>query len=127
SFSGPSSRMRELKKKLYRGQIQAVVQYAVPEDKQKESTFCDVANIEGAKLSVPPGIMAEWNDTNSSVPVTIHRLVERTLPVKLDFNGDVRVSQIKIEPATVSVRGPKAVLDRAQAINTLPFELINRH
>jgi len=99
------------------------VQFTVPEDKQKESTYCDVANIEGAKLSVPPGIMVEWNDTNPSVPVTVHRLVERTLPVKLDFTGVVRVSQIKLEPATVSVRGPKVVLDRAQAISTLPFEL----
>jgi hypothetical protein len=123
SFSGPSSRMRELKKKLYRGQVQALVQYMVPEEKQKESTFSDLANLEGAKLSLPPGIMCEWNDTNLSVPVTVHRLVERTLPVKLDFTGDVRVSQIKIEPATVSVRGPKAILDRAQAISTLPFGL----
>ncbi len=123
SFSGPSSRMRELKKKLYRGQIQAVIQYTVPADKHKESTFSDIAQFEGAKLSVPPGIMFEWNDTVQSVPVTVHRLVERTLPVKLDYTGDVRVSQIKIEPATVTVRGPKAVLDRAQAISTLPFEL----
>ena len=123
SFSGPSSRMRELKKKLYRGQIQAVIQYTVPGDKQKESTFSDLALFEGAKLSVPPGIMFEWNDTVLSVPVIVHRLVERTLPVKLDFTGDVRVSQIKIEPATVLVRGPKSVLDRAQAISTLPFEL----
>jgi hypothetical protein len=123
SFSGPSSRMRELKKKLYRGQIQAVVIYAVPEDKQKESTFGDLANIEGAKLSVPPGIMVEWHGTNLTVPLTVHRLVERTLPVKLDYTGDVNVTNVKIEPAAVSVRGPKAVLDRAQAISTLPIEL----
>ncbi|MEI7684335.1 MAG: hypothetical protein WCL32_04860 [Planctomycetota bacterium] len=123
TLSGPSSRMRELKKKLYNGQIQAVVQYTVPEDKQKESAFCDMANFEAAKLNVPPGIMVEWNDANLSIPVTVHRLVERTLPVKLDFTGDVRISNVKIEPATVTVRGPKVVLDRAQALNTLPFEL----
>lgn len=123
TFSGPSSRMRELKKKLYHGQIQATVQYTVPEDKQKESTFSDVSNFEGAKLSVPPGIMIEWHDANLSIPVIVHRLIERTLPVKLDFTGDVRISNVKIEPATVTVRGPKVVLDRAQAISTLPFEL----
>lgn len=123
TFSGPTSRMRELKKKLYNGEIQAIVQYAVPEDKQKESSFCDLVSIEGAKLSLPPGIMVEWHTANLSIPVTVHRLVERTLPVKLDFTGDVRISNVKIEPATVTVRGPKAVLDRAQAISTLPFEL----
>src|SRR5262249_21696851 len=94
SFSGPSSRMRDLKKKLYRGQIQAVVPYTVQDDKQKESTFFDTANIEGAKIGLPPGIMMEWSDANLSVPVTVHRIVERVLPVKLDFTGDVRVSQI---------------------------------
>jgi hypothetical protein len=123
SFSGPSSRMRELKKKLFRGQIQAIVQYTVLDDKQKESTFNDTANLEAAKINLPPGIMMEWNDANLSVPVTVHRIVERVLPVKLDFTGDVRISDVVIEPASVTVRGPKSVLDRTQALSTLPFVL----
>lgn len=122
SFSGPSSRMRELKNKLYRGQIQAIVQYTLPEEKQKESMFTDVANLEGAKLSLPPGIAVDWHEPNLSIPITVHRIVERSLPVKLDFTGDVRISNVKIEPATVTVRGPKVAVDRAQAISTLPFE-----
>jgi hypothetical protein len=123
SFSGPNSRMRELRRKLARGLVQAVLTYTIPEDKQKESTFSDVVRLEGASLTVPPGILVEWNDLNVTIPLTVYRLAERTLPVKLDATGDVRVSNIKIEPATVVVRGPKVVLDRAQAISTLPVEL----
>lgn len=114
--------MRELRRKLYRGQIEVLINYAIPADKRKESTFTDVARLEGAIVSVPPGILVEWSDLNLTVPLTVHRIAERTLPVRLETTGDVRVSQIKVEPATVTVRGPKIVLDKAQAVASLPVE-----
>jgi hypothetical protein len=122
SFTGPSIRMRELRKKLYRGQVQATIAYVISEDRTKESSFADVVRLEGAAINVPPGIMVEWFEPNQTLPVTVHRLTERSLPVRLEYTGDVRVSQIKLEPPTVMVRGPKSVLDRAQSIATLPFE-----
>src|SRR4051794_14870559 len=39
SFTGPSLRMRELRKKLYRGQIQVTINYVISEDRAKESAF----------------------------------------------------------------------------------------
>jgi hypothetical protein len=122
SFTGPSIRMRELRKKLYRGQIQATIAYVISEDRTKESSFADVVRLEGAALNVPPGILVEWFDPNLTIPVTVHRLTERSLPVRLEYTGDVRVSGIKLDPPTVLVRGPKSLLDRAQSISTLPFE-----
>jgi hypothetical protein len=122
SFTGPASRMRELRRKLTRGLIQATATYTLPDDKLKEATTCDMVRLDGAHLNVPPGILVEWGEPSLAIPVTIHRITERTLPVKLEHTGDVRVSQIKIEPAMVLVRGPKAVLDRAQSIATLPIE-----
>ena len=122
SFSGPSSRMRDLRRKLSDGQIQVTVLYSIPTDKLKEITYTDVARLSGAQIDVPPGIRIEWNDRNLTIPLTLHQLGERTLPVRLESTGDVRVSQIKIEPPTVVVRGPKAILDRAQGISTLPYE-----
>ena len=122
SFTGPGIRMRELRKKLYRGQLQATIAYVISEDRSKESTFADVVHMEEAVLNVPPGILVEWFDPNLTLPVTVHRLTERSLPVKLEYTGDVRVSGIKLEPSMVLVRGPKSVLDRAQSISTLPFE-----
>jgi hypothetical protein len=41
--------------------------------------------------------------------------------VKLEHSGETRVTQIKIEPASVMVRGPKAVLDQASFIPTQPY------
>jgi hypothetical protein len=122
SFTGPSLRMRELRRKLHRGQIQATITYVVPEDRTKESTITDVVHLEGAGLNMPPGVLVEWFDPNLTLPITVHRLTERALPVRLEYTGEVRVSQIKLEPSTVLVRGPKSVLDRAQSIATLPFE-----
>jgi hypothetical protein len=53
--------------------------------------------------------------------VTLRKLAERHLPVRLEHTGDARISQVKLEPATVLVRGPKEVLDRARFIATQPY------
>jgi hypothetical protein len=122
-FSGPYARIRELRRKIQRGAVQAIVIVTVPEEKQHENSYTDVARVSIADLSVPPGVTVELADDNASIPVTIHRLVERILPVRLDVTGEVRVSHVKIEPTTVTVRGPKAVLDRASFISTQPCSL----
>jgi hypothetical protein len=41
----------------------------------------------------------------------------------LDYAGDLRISSIKMEPASVVVRGPKEILDRARHIATQPYTL----
>ena len=120
TFSGPYARIRELRRKIQRGSVQAVVAMTVPEEKQLEYSYADVARVSIADISVPPGVTVELADDNASIPVTIHRLAERILPVRMDLNGDVRVSQVVIEPTTVTVRGPKAILDRASFISTQP-------
>src|SRR5262249_53743660 len=74
-------------------------------------------------IAVPAGILVELAEDANAIPVTVHRLSERQMPVKLDYTGDVRVTQIKIEPATVLGRGPKLVLERMQAIQTQPYAL----
>ena len=33
-----------------------------------------------------------------SIPVTVHRLAERTLPVRLEWTGEARLSRIKLDP-----------------------------
>ncbi len=122
-FTGPYARIREVRRKIQRGAVQAMVTVTVPEEKQYENSYGDVARISIADLSVPPGVTVELADDNASIPVTIHRLIERILPVRLDVTGDVRVSNIKLEPTTVAVRGPKSILDRAAFISTQPCSL----
>jgi hypothetical protein len=57
------------------------------------------------------------------VPVTLHRLVERRLPVRFEHSTEDRIAQVTVEPATVLVRGPQEVVERARAIPTLPCNL----
>lgn len=121
SFSGSASRLRDLHRKIESGKFAAVVTYIIPEDRQNESSICDILRVESSHLRVPPGLLAELNEESVPLPITVHRVVERTLPAKLEYSGDVRLSQLKLEPATVLVRGPKAVLDRAQFAPTAPY------
>jgi hypothetical protein len=122
-FSGPYARIRELRRKMQRGAMQAVVTVTVPEEKQHENSYTDVARVSIADVAVPPGVTVELAEDNAAIPITIHRLVERVVPVRLDVTGDVRVSNIKLEPTTVTVRGPKALLDRVSFIPTQPCSL----
>lgn len=119
SFTGANALIRDLRRKLQRGMVRANVTLTVPEDKTSEAMFTETLHLDEDAVVVPVGVQVEIND--DSVPITVHRLTERTLPVKLEFTGDALVSQIKIEPASVLVRGPKIVLDRASFMPTKPY------
>jgi hypothetical protein len=121
SFSGQNSRIRELRKKLQRSQVQASITYIVPEDKMNDATHNTTVSVEASHIDLPPGVLVEIVEPSAQVPITVHRIVERTLPVQLEYTGEARVSQIKLEPSTVLVRGPKTALDRADRIATLPY------
>ncbi len=123
SFTGQNARLKQLRKKLQQGQIQANVIYHVPEDKTSETTYSTAVSIDTSHIDVPQGIVVEIVEASMLLPIVVHRIVERTIPVELEYTGAVRVTQIKIEPATVLVRGPKSVLDRADRIGTLPYAI----
>jgi hypothetical protein len=121
SFSGPASRIRELRQQLQRGLVRVAVNLSVPEEHQKDSTYHDTVRVEAETVPVPPGVTTEVMEGRNVIPVTLHRLAERHLPVRLDYVGDQRISAVKVEPATIVVRGPKEVLDRARYITTQPY------
>ena len=81
--------------------------------------FTETLHVDEDAIAVPVGVKVEIAD--ESVPITVHRVSERMLPVKLEWTGEALVSQIKIEPASVMVRGPKTVLDRASFVPTQPY------
>jgi hypothetical protein len=119
SFSGPYSRIREVRRKLQRRLLKAVLTLNIPAEKYNESTFRETVRLDEECIAVPVGVKVEISEDH--LPVTVHRLAERNLPIRLEWTGEARVSDIKIEPANVRVRGPKAVLDRASAIPTQPY------
>src|SRR5438034_3530301 len=46
SFSGPSMRVRELRRKIQRGVVQASLTLTVPEERLNESTFSEILRVE---------------------------------------------------------------------------------
>lgn len=118
SFTGPPSRLRELRRQLQRGQVRVTFNLQVPEERQNDTRYDDVVRVEAANIPVPPGVVAVLPDQGNTIPYTVYRLVERHLPVRLDYVGDARISQVKLEPPTVMVRGPKDIVDRMWTIST---------
>jgi hypothetical protein len=121
SFSGSPSRIQELRGLLQRGAVQAALSVAVPEERLKEPVYRHTVEVQATEIPVPPGVTVIVTEGLHQIPVTLYRLVERHLQVRLEHAGETRLSQVKVEPATVLVRGPKVVLDRARTIPTQPY------
>jgi hypothetical protein len=126
SFSGPPARMRELGGLLQRNELRVESTMVVPDERLNESRYSDTVIIDSNDVHVPPGVTVSMVEGRNRVPVTLHRLVERRLPVRFDHVGDEATGPLVIEPATVLVRGPQEVLERARAIPTQPSELPTR-
>jgi hypothetical protein len=126
SFSGPPSRMRELSGLLQRNELRVEMTLVVPDERLNESRYSDTVIVDSSDVHAPPGVTVSMVEGRNRVPVTLHRLVERRLPVRFDHAGDEPIGNLVIEPATVLVRGPQEVLERARAIPTRPSELPTR-
>jgi hypothetical protein len=122
SFSGPPSRIRELRTNLQRGEVKVALTLQIPPERLGQSRYRDTLRVEPGDVPVPPGVTVIVVEDRNRIPVTVRRLVERCLPVRLDYT-DERISQVKLEPATVRVRAPQDILDRTRALPTLPFAL----
>jgi hypothetical protein len=121
SFSGPPSRMRELREQLQRGEMGASVQLTVPAERANDSRHLVTARVSAEDLTAPPGVRVAVMEGHNRIPVTLRRLIERPLPVRLDHALEGQVSECKIEPPTVVVRGPQETLERLTHIATKPY------
>lgn len=116
SFTGPPARVRELRGMLQRGELRVEMTLSVPPDRQNESRYLDTVRVEASDVPAPHGVTPMIAEGRNRVPVTLHRLVERRLPVRLEQAAHERVGPISVEPATVLVRGPEDLLDRIRAV-----------
>src|SRR5262249_45623241 len=120
SFAGPASRLRELRGMLQRGELFVDAILDVPEAHQSEARYQDVVRVEQEDTPARGGVTPILVEGRNRTPVTLHRLVERRLPVRLVHGPDDAVSQAAFDPPTVVVRGPQDVLDRLRAVPTQP-------
>jgi hypothetical protein len=123
SFRGPPSGIRSLRRMLERGEVRVTTTVVVPEERQNDSRYRETVRVDAADVQGPPGVTSMVQEGRNRIPVTLHRVVERRLAVRLDPSPDERVSQVTIEPARIRVRGPQEVLDRLRAVPTQPFLL----
>ena len=128
SFSGPPARIRELRGMLQRNELRVEVPLAVPEERLNEGRYSDTVVVEASDVHAPPGVVALMAEGRNRIPVTLHRLVERRLPVHFDHTGDdaAAAAAAVLDPPTVLVRGPQEVLDRARNVPTVPSDLPTR-
>lgn len=123
SFAGPAPRLRELRGLLQRGELVVEVSVSVPEAHQNEPRYQDVVRIDPDDIHAPEGVTPILVERRNRIPVTLHRLVERRLPVCLDHGPDNAVAQAVFDPPAVVVRGPQEVLDQLQALPIQPLVL----
>jgi hypothetical protein len=123
SFSGPPSRIRELRSMIHRGEMFVEIPLAVPESLQNDSPYTETVVVNSADLHPPQGITSIVVDGRNRIPVTLHRLVQRTVPVRFQHLLGDRVASVVIEPEAVQVRGPREILDRTREIVTQPYVL----
>src|SRR5207248_8311509 len=93
----------------------------IPPDWRGEGRILDTVRVATADLRPPPGVRAQVAEGLNRFPVTLRRIVERRLPVRVDHGLHDRLLHCQAEPDTVLVRGPQDVLDRASAVPTRPF------
>jgi hypothetical protein len=120
SFSGPPGRIRELRGVLQRGELKVELAYAVPDDRMQEGRIADTLRVEASDVHVPLGVTVRPVEGRNRVPLVIHRLIERRLPVRFDHDQFEPIPPVEIDPPSVVVRGPQEVLERARVVPTQP-------
>lgn len=123
SFSGPPQRMRELHGMLQRKELTITKEIALPEERRNVNHIVDAVVIESGDVNPPPGVTMVPAEGRNRVPYVLHRMVEKELPVQFDRLRRGLTNLVKVSPATVRVRGPREVVERARYIPTQPSEL----
>src|SRR5204863_1213122 len=84
SFAGRSARLRDLRGMLQRGELRVDVALTVPEAHRDEPRYSDTVRIDASDVHAPPGVTPIVVEGRNRLAVTLRRLVERRLPVRLD-------------------------------------------
>jgi hypothetical protein len=126
TFTGPPNRIREVRKLLQHGELFIDAPITVPEDRQNEARYLDTVRVEAADVHAPRGVTVIVVEGHDRIPVMLHRVVERRLPVRCDAAVGDRFDRCSVEPSGVLVRGPEELLERLRDVSTQPFPLPQR-
>src|SRR5947209_6685831 len=82
SFSGPPARIRELHGMLQRKELHVLLTVSVPDERLSESRYSDAVLVEPGHIHAPLGVTPIVPEGKNRIRFTLHRLVERPLPVR---------------------------------------------
>lgn len=125
SFTGPGSRMKELRAMFFRNEITIVRTITVPESHLQADRFTFSDSFAESQINVPPGIRVDIPQNRRAFQVQLKRMIKKNLKVKPRFQADdmERVTNIVAQPSEVEVRGPQEVLAREEYLPTLQIRL----
>jgi hypothetical protein len=123
SFTGLPHRIKELQGMLRRREVPVTITVTALEERLRNGRYTDAVVVGPTHIQAPAGITAHVPEGPNRLPYTIHRLVERELRVRFEPGANAPAGAVVIHPATVLVRGPQEVLDRAKEIATQPSDL----
>jgi len=120
-FFGLPSRLREVKD-LVEGRnliLRKVVRVPTEVDVRQDNEYQDVVQFESSSLTLPLGVHADINPVEGRLQVKLRRMMEKTLtlqPMVTTGSAQYEVDNIRLEPATVKVFGPKSVLEQTSQL-----------
>jgi len=128
---GPKGRLRDIDAQSLVAEIHLEDEKPPPRAPQDKSCFLLRENIRqvaerGASLPLAHDVEL-LGVAPSTVQITLDRLLTRSVQVKPVLKGkpaeDYEVSEVAVVPETVSVRGPRAVVGKLQALATVPVQV----
>lgn len=116
-FYGLPSRLREVKELVESRSLvfRHIVRVPVVVDQRQDNDYQEVLQLDSNALTLPLGVHADITPIDGRVPLKLRRMMERTLPVQANVitgSAQYEVDNIRIEPATVKVFGPKSVVEQ---------------
>src|SRR5436190_16721007 len=76
TFTGPPSRIRELRGLLQRDQVRVELNYTVPAERLKENRLPETLIVETTDIHTPPGVTTALVTGRNQVRLVLHRLGE---------------------------------------------------
>lgn len=126
-FFGLPSRLREVKE-LVEGHnlvIRKVVRVPTEVDLRQDNEYQEVVQFESSALTLPLGVHADINPVEGRLQVKLRRMMERTIqlqPMVITGTAQYEVDNIRLEPSTVKVFGPKSVLEQMTQLVLDPWQ-----
>lgn len=115
-FYGLPNRLRELKDQVESRAIvlRHIVHVPVVVDQRQDNVYQDFVQFDNNSLTLPLGVHADINPVEGRLQIKLRRMMERTIqlqPMVTTGSAQYEVDNVRLEPSTVKVFGPKSVLE----------------